>query len=145
LLDGTNVSVGRGTERPFEQIGAPFVDGARLAAALTELRLPGVRFAEIAFTPKGAIHSGTSCAGVLLGITDRARFEPVRTGLAVAQKLLELHPGEFQPANMRRMIGHEPTYAALLRGEPLDRIVTSWEADLAAFAEVRKKYLLYLP
>jgi uncharacterized protein YbbC (DUF1343 family) len=145
LLDGTNVSVGRGTDRPFEYVGAPFVDGQRLAAALNDLHLPGARFAEAAFTPKSGVHAGTPCAGVLVGVADRTKIEPVRVGLAIAEALLRLHPADFQPQGMRRMIGHEPTYLAVLRGDPLDAIVASWQADLEAFAAVRKKYLLYEP
>ncbi|MFT3767267.1 MAG: DUF1343 domain-containing protein [Minicystis sp.] len=145
LLDGTNVSVGRGTDRPFEQVGAPFVDGARLAKELTDLKLPGVRFAEVSFTPKSGVHANQACAGVMIGIVDRAKVEPVRLGLAIAQALLRLHAAEFQPSSMRRMIGHEPTYAAVVRGDPLDGIVTGWQADLETFLAVRKKYLLYGP
>jgi uncharacterized protein YbbC (DUF1343 family)/CubicO group peptidase (beta-lactamase class C family) len=145
LLDGTNVSVGRGTERPFEQVGAPFVDGARLARELNELKLPGVRFTETFFTPKSGVHAGHACAGVFVSVLDRARVEPVRAGLALAQALLRLHADDFQPSGMRRMIGHEPTYAAVVRGDPLDGIVASWQPDLEAFAGVRKKYLLYEP
>jgi uncharacterized protein YbbC (DUF1343 family) len=145
LLDGTNVSVGRGTDRPFEQVGAPFVDGARLAKELGDLRLPGVRFAEVSFTPKSGVHANEACAGVMIGVVDRAKVEPVRLGLAIAQALIKLHPAEFQPTSMRRMIGHEPTYAATVRGDPLDGIVASWKGDLEAFAAVRSKYLLYAP
>lgn len=145
LLDGTNVSVGRGTDRPFEQVGAPFVDAARLVKELTELRLPGLRFAEASFTPKSGVHANQTCAGVFIGIVDRGKVEPVKLGLAVAQALLRIHSLEFQPSAMRRMIGHEPTYAATVRGDLLDGIVASWKADLEAFAAVRSKYLLYAP
>ncbi|APR81968.1 Hypothetical protein A7982_07317 [Minicystis rosea] len=145
LLDGTNVSVGRGTERPFEQVGAPFVDAARLTQALTDLHLPGVRFAETSFTPKSGVHAGEACAGVLIGVVDRAKIEPVRLGLAIAQTLLRLHAKDFEPASMRRMIGHEPTYAAVVRGDPIDGIIAGWQADMEAFAASRKKYLLYTP
>jgi uncharacterized protein YbbC (DUF1343 family) len=143
LLDGTNVSVGRGTDRPFEQVGAPFVDAAKLTKELSDLHLPGVRFAPAAFTPRTGVHHGDHCEGVFLGITDRARFEAVRTGLAVAQALLRLHPSEFQPSAMRRMLGHEGTYAAVLRGDPVDDIVAKWKAEVEGFGAVRKKYLLY--
>lgn len=145
LLDGTNVSVGRGTDRPFEQVGAPFVDGVRLAHDLTLLRLPGVRFAPVSFTPVSGAHVGERCEGVFIGVVDRSGIEPVRIGLAVAQQLARQHPGEVQLSAMRRMIGHEPTYAAVTRGDPIDDIVKSWESDLAAFAAVRKRHLLYPP
>ena len=143
LLEGTNVSVGRGTDRPFEQVGAPFLDGARLAAALTDLHLPGVRFAATSFTPATGVQIGHACEGVRLLITDRARLEPVRTGLALALEIARQSPGDWDPTDMRRMLGHQPTYAALLRAEPLDTIVAGYQADLIAFLDVRKKYLLY--
>jgi uncharacterized protein YbbC (DUF1343 family)/CubicO group peptidase (beta-lactamase class C family) len=143
LLDGTNVSVGRGTDRPFEQVGAPFLDGAQLATALTEQRLPGVRFAATSFTPASGVQVGHACEGVRLTITDRARFEPVRTALALALAIARQSPGEWDPSDMRRMLGHAPTYAALLRAEPLDTIVAGYQAELTAFLDVRKKYLLY--
>lgn len=145
LLDGTNASVGRGTDRPFELVGAPFVEGARLAQDLTDLHLPGVRFAEASFTPRSGMNAGKVCSGVSIAVVDRAKVEPVRLGLAIAEALLRLYPAEFQPSAMRRMIGHEPTYAAVLRGEGLDAIAAGWEQDLAAFAAVRSKYLLYAP
>lgn len=143
LLEGTNLSVGRGTDRPFEQVGAPFLDGARLAAALTEVRLPGVRFVATSFTPASGVQIGHACEGVRVVVTDRARVEPVRTGLAIALAIARQSSGEWDPTDVRRMLGHAPTYAALLRAEPLDTIVAGYQADLTAFLAVRKKYLLY--
>lgn len=143
LMDGTNLSVGRGTDRPFEQVGAPFVDGIRLAHDLTELRLPAVRFAPVSFTPRSGVHANERCEGVMIGITDRSKVEPVRTGIAIAQALARIHPGEVDLSSMRRMIGHEPTYLAVVRQDKLESIVAGWQSDVEAFGAVRKKYLLY--
>jgi uncharacterized protein YbbC (DUF1343 family) len=144
LLEATNLSVGRGTDRPFEQVGAPFVDGARLAAALGEARLAGVAFAATTFTPASSTFAGQRCGGVTVRITDRARFEPVRAGLAVAQALGRLYPSDWQSKNVLLLLGHQPTYAALVRGDPLDALAAGWRPGLDAFMEVRKKALLYL-
>src|SRR6202034_4256429 len=91
LVEATNVSVGRGTPSPFEQIGAPWIDGAGLAKELTDAHLPGVRFTAPAFTPESSNYAGERCEGVRLRVDDRARFEPVKTGLAVARALLPGH------------------------------------------------------
>ena len=144
LLEATNVSVGRGTPRPFEQIGAPWMDGARVAAALGELHLPGVRFTATTFTPAVSVFAGERCEGVLLHVEDRARLAPVRTGLALASALLRLHRGAWKPANLLVLLGHQPTFTALLRGDSLEAMEAGWEPELRAFLEVRKRYLLYL-
>jgi uncharacterized protein YbbC (DUF1343 family) len=143
LLEATNVSVGRGTPRPFEQVGAPWIDGARLASALSALHLPGVRFTPTSFTPSSNPFSGERCEGVFLRVEDRARFQPVRTGLALASALARLHHDTWEPKNVAVLLGHPPTFAHLLRGESLDAMAAGWEPELRAFLEVRKKYLLY--
>src|SRR5205823_6197832 len=84
LLETTNVSVGRGTERPFEWVGAPWLDGRRLAAALAEQDLPGVRFVPVQRTPSASVHQGEACGGVDVIIDDWAKVQPLRTGLAFA-------------------------------------------------------------
>jgi uncharacterized protein YbbC (DUF1343 family)/CubicO group peptidase (beta-lactamase class C family) len=144
LLEATNVSVGRGTARPFEQIGAPWVDGGRLAAALAELRLPGVRFTATSFTPASSAFAGERCEGVLLRIEDRGRFEPVRAGISVAATLRRLYPEAWEAKNVLTLLGDQATFAALLRGASPDAMVSGWQPGLRAFLPVRKKYLLYL-
>jgi uncharacterized protein YbbC (DUF1343 family)/CubicO group peptidase (beta-lactamase class C family) len=143
LVEATNVSVGRGTPRPFEQVGAPWIDGARLAAALTGMHLPGVRFLATSFTPSSNTFSGERCEGVLLQVTDRARFEPVRTGLALAGALLRLHRESWEPKNVAVLLGNAAAFAGLLRGDAPEALAAAWGPGLSAFLEVRKKYLLY--
>src|SRR5712691_5059510 len=85
LLETTNVSVGRGTDTPFEVVGAPWMDGRKLAADLNDRNLAGVRFVPIRFTPRSSVFAGIACSGINVIVVDRNRFSPVRTGLAVAE------------------------------------------------------------
>jgi uncharacterized protein YbbC (DUF1343 family) len=144
LIEATNVSVGRGTARPFEQIGAPWIDGARLAAALTEQKLAGVRFEATSFTPESSAFAKERCGGVAITVTDRARLSPVRLGLAIASALAKLYPREWESKNLITLLGHEPTVQAVLRGESLEAIEAGYAPELARFVEERKRYLLYL-
>ena len=143
LVEATNVSVGRGTPRPFEQVGAPWIDGGKLAAALADQHLPGVRFLATTFTPETSTYSGERCQGVRLEITDRAHFEPVRTGLSIAAALLRLHRESWDPKNLALLLGHPPTFAGVLRGDTPEALAAAWEPGLLAFREMRKRYLLY--
>jgi uncharacterized protein YbbC (DUF1343 family)/CubicO group peptidase (beta-lactamase class C family) len=143
LLEATNVSVGRGTARPFEQLGAPWIDGPRLAAALEALHLPGVSFSATTFTPTSSTHATQRCGGVALAITDRAALRPVRVGLAIARTLRELHGKEWKGGPVAMMLGHASTFDALLRGDGLEAIAASWDRELAAFGALRRRYLLY--
>jgi uncharacterized protein YbbC (DUF1343 family) len=114
-----------------------------LASALAALRLPGVRIASTSFTPASGPFSGERCEGVFLRVDDRARFQPVRTGLALASVLARLHRDTWEPKNVALLLGHPPTFSRLLRGESLDALAAGWEPELRAFLELRKKYLLY--
>lgn len=143
LLEATNVSVGRGTDRPFERVGAPFIDGGKLAAALAEASLPGVRFTATSFTPTTSTHEGKLCFGVEIRIDEPARFEPVRAGLTLARALLRLYPGDFQARNILLLLGDEPTFTAITRGDPIDRVIAGFQPGLDAFLKVRETYLLY--
>jgi uncharacterized protein YbbC (DUF1343 family)/CubicO group peptidase (beta-lactamase class C family) len=143
LLETTNLSVGRGTDRPFEVIGAPWLDGRRLATALAESRLSGVRFVPVRFTPASSVHAGNECGGVQIYIDDWSRFESLPTGLAIACELKRLYPKEWQSKRYGVLLGHPATMKALEGGESYKKIVRSWEAELARFLGVRKRYLLY--
>jgi uncharacterized protein YbbC (DUF1343 family) len=143
LIELTNVSVGRGTGRPFEQIGAPWIDGPALAAALTARALPGVRFQATSFTPNASTHAGAACSGVAITLVDPARAEPVKLGIALAQDLLRLHGDAFQPGKVLALLGNRAAFAALSRGEPLERVAGTWAHDLDAFLGIRRRYLLY--
>jgi len=143
LLETTNVSVGRGTDRPFEHLGAPWIDGPRLAAALEQAALPGVHFVPVRFTPTSSTHAGGDCGGVELRVDDPTRFESVRTGIEVARQLRRLYPSVWQSKPYLTLLGHQAAFDALERGEPTDPVVATWQAELAEFRARRAKYLLY--
>jgi uncharacterized protein YbbC (DUF1343 family) len=143
LLEGTNLSVGRGTDAPFERLGAPWVDGDALAAALAAEALPGVVFEAETFTPRADRYSGQSCNGVRVTVKDRARFEPVRTGLAIARALRRLNPNDWKFRKLDGLIGDAAVLQAIDVGAPLASIVDIYKVELAAFTSRREKYLLY--
>jgi uncharacterized protein YbbC (DUF1343 family) len=143
LLEATNLSVGRGTETPFEHVGAPWIDGVRLATALAAEDLPGVKMGPDAFTPTANPYAGRACGGVHLLVTDRARFEPVRTGLAIARVLRSLYSGAWEFEKLDRLLVHPETMRAIAADLSLDAIVATYRDELAAFMTKRQKYLLY--
>ncbi len=142
LLETTNLSVGRGTDRPFEVIGAPWLDGRKLAASLADAGLPGVRFVPVKFTPTGSTHAGKECGGMQILIDDWSRFDPLTTGLEIARRLKQNHP-EWQTARYSVLLAHQPTLVALERGESIEEMRRLWQTDLERFRGVREKYLLY--
>ena len=137
------VSVGRGTERPFEVVGAPYVDGAVLARELAAMSLPGIRFDATEFTPASSIFAKQRCGGVRLTITDRTALRPVATGVAIALLLRRLYPNDFALDKLAPLLRHPATLEAIRAGKPLAEIVAMWREDEAAFAARRAKYLLY--
>jgi uncharacterized protein YbbC (DUF1343 family) len=143
LLETTNLSVGRGTDTPFEVIGAPWLDGTALATALAHANLPGVAFVPIRFTPTASTHAGGACGGVSIIVTDRARFRSVRTGLEIACRLRELHPDEWEAAKCDRLLGSRSALEALLDGACAAEIETQGETALASFRGRREPILLY--
>ncbi|MEJ2299053.1 MAG: DUF1343 domain-containing protein [Woeseiaceae bacterium] len=143
LLETTNMSVGRGTATPFELIGAPWLDADEFAASLEELALPGIRFAPVHFTPDASTFAGERCHGVRFTLTDRDRFEPVRTGLAIATLLVRDYREHWQTDRYIRLLGNEAALAALLAGDDVAGIRQTYEEGLAAFRQRRATYLLY--
>jgi uncharacterized protein YbbC (DUF1343 family)/CubicO group peptidase (beta-lactamase class C family) len=129
------ISVGRGTATPFELIGAPYIDGERLARELT---LPGIAFTPVRFTPDASVFAGQECGGVRMTITDRKALCPVFTGVTIATVLHRLYPNEFDVAKMQRLLCDPRTLEAIRAG-----VAISWADDEAAFAARRAKYLLY--
>jgi uncharacterized protein YbbC (DUF1343 family)/CubicO group peptidase (beta-lactamase class C family) len=143
LLEATNVSVGRGTNTPFELVGAPWIDGRTLAAGLNTKRLPGVRFVAVRFTPSGSTHKGLDCGGINIIITDREKFEPITTGLEIAAQLLKLYPNDFASDQFNRLLVNQKVYDAFRQGVDGRTLREIWEPDLSTFRAVRNKYLLY--
>jgi len=137
------VSVGRGTDTPFEVVGAPYVDDRVFARELNALGLPGVRFVPIQFTPSASTHQGRLCQGVYVLLTDREECRVVDVGIAIAETLARLYPKDFPAAKIAPLLLDDATLRAIQGGLPLREIHALWEKDLAAFMRVRAKYLLY--
>ncbi len=143
ILEFSNVSVGRGTNTPFELLGAPWLKERALAAALNAANLPGVRFIPVRFKPDASVHKGVECGGVNIMITDRQFFEPVLTGLELAAQLFKLHPKEFEIDKLARLLVSQKILAALKQGSDGRAAKQIYAAELEAFRVVRQKYLLY--
>jgi len=142
-IEYSNVSVGRGTDQPFEQIGAPWIDGPRLAAALNARALPGVRFYPIVFTPTSSKYANEECGGVFMIVTDRNALRPVRVGLEITAVLTSRYPSQYQIDTAARLLGSRDTIARLKRGEDPATIAASWNDAEAKWRLLRAKYLLY--
>jgi uncharacterized protein YbbC (DUF1343 family)/CubicO group peptidase (beta-lactamase class C family) len=143
LLETTNVSVGRGTDQPFEWIGAPWLDGRRLAAVLAERNLAGVRFVPASRTPASSVHANKNCGGVQIIIDDWESFEPVRTGITIAVELHRLYPTEWAVDRYNRLLANAVVLAALKAGRSAEDLERGWQPDLDAFKVRRQKYFLY--
>ncbi|HEX3068847.1 MAG TPA: exo-beta-N-acetylmuramidase NamZ domain-containing protein [Thermoanaerobaculia bacterium] len=137
------VSVGRGTDTPFEILGAPYVDGAVLARELTAMSLPGIRFEATEFTPTSSNFAKQHCGGVRMTITDRNAWRPVATGVAIALVLHRLYPNDFALDKLATLLRDPATLDAIRANKPLSEIIAMWREDEAAFAARRAKYLLY--
>jgi uncharacterized protein YbbC (DUF1343 family) len=153
-LEGTQISEGRGTTKPFELVGAPYIDADRFADALNGLGLPGVYFRSCVFLPTFQKHGGKACGGVQIHVIDRASFEPALTGIAVVKTAFDMYPSDFKwkeppyeyeydrnPFDV--IAGTSKVREAIERADSLATIKQSWEAPLSAFASLREKFLLY--
>jgi len=143
MLKNTGMSVGRGTDTPFEVFGAPWLDGQRLAAYLNQRQLPGVRFVPVRFTPTTDKFKGQACGGVNIIVTDRTVFRPVFTGIQIAVALRELHPVEWRLDCFGFLLANEDTLTRLKRGESPEQIEASWTSALEKFRRERQRFLLY--
>jgi uncharacterized protein YbbC (DUF1343 family) len=143
ILQNAGVSVGRGTETPFEEFGAPWVDGTDVAAQLNARHLPGLRFTDQPFIPVYGLHAGQRCGGVAIRITDRAAVRSVRASLEIAVILQKLYPSQFKFAKLLFLLGNADTVSQLEAGVAPEQIVASWSAALASYDETRRKYFLY--
>jgi uncharacterized protein YbbC (DUF1343 family)/CubicO group peptidase (beta-lactamase class C family) len=143
LLETTNISVGRGTDRPFEIFGAPWIDARRLAAALSSADLPGVCFVPTRFTPKRSTHAGKACGGVQIYTDDWRQFQALPVGITIAYHLRKLYPEEWQIKGYNNLLAHPPTLEALQRGDTPEQIMKLWQPELDRFRQARKEYLLY--
>jgi uncharacterized protein YbbC (DUF1343 family)/CubicO group peptidase (beta-lactamase class C family) len=143
LLETTALSVGRGTDTPFEVIGAPYINDLQLAAELNRANLRGVRFVPVRFTPNASVYKGQPCNGVNIILTDRELCDVVDVGVTIASKLHELYGKEFGLDRFNRLLVHKPTVDAIANGKALEQIKSLWGAEANAFRSRREKYLLY--
>jgi uncharacterized protein YbbC (DUF1343 family) len=142
-IETTNLSVGRGTDTPFEHVGAPWIDGVPLADALNARAVPGVRFYPVRFTPASSKYAGEECQGVFVIVTDRTALRPVRVGLEIASALARMYPAQFTLEDALRLFGSRDTLARVRAGEDPSSIAASWSAAEAKWRLLRAKYLLY--
>jgi uncharacterized protein YbbC (DUF1343 family) len=143
ILQNADVSLGRGTETPFEEFGAPWMDGATVAEKLNARRLPGVSFKATQFLPASGLFHGQRCSGVAVRVADRAVARSMRIGIEIASVLKNLYPQQFDPGKLLLLLGNEATVKMLEGSAAPEEIVRSWSADLSAFEAMRRKYFLY--
>lgn len=142
-IEENNISVGRGTDTPFEQIGAPWIDGVQLAAELNARTIPGVSFYPVSFVPTSSKYAGEACQGVFLLVTNRQVLQPVRLGLEIAATLHRLYPEEYRLDVATSLLGSATALAHIKAGEEPAKAAKSWVVDEARWRELRKDYLLY--
>jgi uncharacterized protein YbbC (DUF1343 family) len=143
ILQAAGLSVGRGTEAPFEEFGAPWLDGQEVAEALNARNLPGVHFANQPYIPVSGLYAGQHCGGVGIRVTDRAAVRSMQVGLEIAALLWKKYPEHFDVAKTIVLLGNQATVDQLKAGTAPEQIIAGWSSDLAAFERVRKKYFLY--
>jgi uncharacterized protein YbbC (DUF1343 family)/CubicO group peptidase (beta-lactamase class C family) len=143
LIEYTNVSVGRGTDTPFEVVGAPWVKGRELAAYLNARGIAGVRFVPVAFMPAAAVYSGQKCEGVNLVLTERNALDAPELGIELAAALQKLYPANFKIGGVAPLLGNQAAFDGLMAGEDPRRIAQDWQEELQKFEVMRQKYLIY--
>ena len=143
VFEGSNVSEGRGTTKPFEMIGAPFINGVELAKDLNALNLPGVRFRPAYFKPTFSNFSGEFCGGIQAHVMNRETFDPIRTGLIVLKTVYDKYPEDVTITEYASKLMGVPDLHNRIKTESVDSIIAGWQANLEAFKLLRQKYLLY--
>jgi uncharacterized protein YbbC (DUF1343 family)/CubicO group peptidase (beta-lactamase class C family) len=142
-IEFSNISVGRGTDQPFEQIGAPWIDGPLLAEVLNARKLPGIRFYPVVFTPTSSKYEKEACHGVFMVVTDRTVLQPVRVGLEIAGALGRLFGSQYRLENTERLMGSRESLERVVRGEDPATVAAAWATGEARWRQLRAKYLLY--
>lgn len=145
IFEGTNLNEGRGTPKPFEMMGAPFVDGKAWADALNARNLPGVTFEPITFTPDSRRFKGEQCGGVTVKVTDRNNLKAVEMGIHMLQTVAQLYPDQVKITDYADRLMATPELRTRILTEDVDSIVESWQPGLEKFKALRAKHLLYPP
>ncbi len=143
MIESTNISVGRGTDTPFEWVGAPWIQSIDLAAYLNARQIDGVRFVPVTFTPGSSLYANQKCSGVNIVLTDRNALDAPELGLEIASALQHLYPDHYKIEDLNTLLRHQVTLAALKDGQDPRRIADEWRDSLAAFLTMRARYLLY--
>ena len=143
MVEGSNVSVGRGTDTPFEVVGAPWIKGRELATYLNGRGVPNVRFVPVTFTPFASNYAGKLCEGVNIIVLDRNAFDAPELGVELAFALYKLYANDFKIEKIKDLLVNQDTYDALVAGQDPQRISEDWEDRLGIFVAIREKYLLY--
>jgi len=143
LVEGTNVSVGRGTDTPFELLGAPWINARELSQYLNARQIPGVRFVPVTFTPFSSNFAGQFCRGVDLILTDRDVLDAPELGVELASALTKLYPEQFHSEKMIDILANQAVYNAIIQGDDPHRIALGWQDHLLKFQQLREKYLIY--
>ena len=143
MIEGTNVSVGRGTDTPFELLGAPWINAAELAQYLNARDISGVRFVPVSFTPNASNYAGQKCQGVNIIAVERNAFDAPELGIELASALHKLYAAQFHLEKITDLLVNQSTYDAIAAGEDPRRIVEGWREPLQKFQELRQKYLIY--
>ncbi len=145
FLEGTNISEGRGTTKPFEIFGAPWIDGYELTKKLNKLNLPGLKFREAWFTPYFSKYRGEQCGGAQIHVIDRRRYRSFESSLSIIKTIMDMYPTRFKFHNeyLDKIMGTSKVREALEKGADVKEIIKSYEKELNKFSELRKPYLLY--
>ena len=143
LLESTNLSVGRGTETPFEVLGAPWINANQLARSLSSRKIPAVTFKAFRFTPQSDRYEGKRCQGVQITVTDRSHFPAVACGLEIARTLCQLYPKRFQSEKLLNMVGVKDVVELIRKQRPVTEIRKAYQPHLENFLALRAKYLIY--
>ena len=143
LVEGTNVSVGRGTDTPFELLGAPWIKGTELAQYLNARNISGVRFVPVTFTPSTSNYSGQKCEGVNIFVVERNALDTGELGIELASALHKLYPEQYHMERMIELLCNQLVYDAIASGQDPRRIAEDWREPLEKFLQLRQKYLIY--
>jgi len=143
LIEGTNVSVGRGTDTPFEILGAPWINGRELTQYLNARNISGVRFVPVTFSPNASNYAAEKCAGVNIVVTDRNAVDAPELGIELASALHKLYPQQFHMERMIELLVNQAVYDAIAQGQDPRRIAEDWRESLEKFQQLRQKYLIY--
>jgi uncharacterized protein YbbC (DUF1343 family) len=143
LIEGTNVSVGRGTDTPFELIGAPWIKGREFAQYLNARDIAGVRFVPTTFTPNVSNYAGQKCEGMNIVLLDRNVLDAPQLGIELASALRKLYPQQWQLEKMNDILVNQSVFDAISKNEDPHKIMQDWQERLQQFETVREKYLIY--